>query len=143
MVQTGVMQRFSGKVVMKAALLGGGKAVVAQRLAMAVTAVANTDFTLSIPPGSSITSIKVFTGTAFTAVTDAQISIGSSAGDASYVALASIKAVGLVNLTLVAAAAAALASAPAGSPNLFMRIVQTGTPSAVGAATLVVDYVMV
>jgi hypothetical protein len=151
---TGIMQRFKGKVKAHALLLGPGglidgttgikaSAVVAQRLAMTVTAVANTDFTMSVPPGASITSIKVFTGTAFTAVTDAQLSVGVSAGDASYVALTSIKALGLVNMALVAAAAAALASAPAGSPNLFIRIVQTGTPSAVGAATLVVDYVMV
>ena len=34
----------------------------------------------------------------------------------------------------------ALASLPAGSPNLFIRIVQTGGNSAVGAATLVLNY---
>jgi hypothetical protein len=142
MVQTGVMQRFKGKVAFQAALIGGGKPFASQRLAMTVTAVANTDFTLSLPTGATISSMKAFTGTAFTAVTDAKVSVGISAGDASYVALTSIAAIGIVTLALVNAAAAGLLSLPAGSPNLFVRIVQTGGSTAVGAATLIVDFVM-
>jgi hypothetical protein len=153
MVQTGFAARPKGKTIAQTLVLGSGgivdgvtgiasKPLVVARLAMTVTATANTDFTLSVPPGATLFFVKVYTGTAFTAATDAQISIGISAGDASYVAPISIKPVNALTLPLLAAAAAALASAPAGSPNLFIRIVQTGAPSAVGAATLAVFYVM-
>lgn len=118
---------------------GNGGAI---RQAMTVTATANTDFTVSVPPGAAIKSLMVYTATAFLAATDAQIEIGSSAGSAAYVALTSIKAAGVVTLSPVAsaAAAAALLSAPSASPNLFVRIVQTGTTSATGAATLVIAF---
>lgn len=117
--------------------LGGGA-----RLAMTVTAAATTDFTMSIPPGASIASMEVFTTTAFGAVTDAKISIGTSAGDQTYVAQTSIKAGGVVTLAPAAttACAAALLALPAGSPNLWVRITQSGGNSATGAATLVIDY---
>ena len=151
---SGVMERFKGKIKVGTLLLGSGglvdsttgiaaKAHVSQRVTLAVTAVANTDFTVSIPPGATLTSLVVYTGTAFTAGTDCKISAGISAGDASYVALQTVAAIGVVTLTLVAAAAATLGAFPAGSPNLFVRLVQTGTATAVGAATLVVNYVMV
>lgn len=147
---TGFTQRFNGKI--KAAVLylgnGGivdansgiaGQPVVTQKIALPVTATANTDFTVSVPAGKTLLRATVFTGTAYTAATDAKIEIGTSAGDASYVAQTSIKAVGVVALQLAAAAAAALASLPA-PPNLFVRVVQTGSTTNVGAATLVLEY---
>ena len=119
--------------------LGGGT-----RLALPVTATANTDFTMAVPPGAAIASMTVYTTTAYGAATDCKIEIGTSAGDQSYVAQTSIKAAGIVTLTpaVSAACAAALLSAPALSSgvNLWIRLVQTGTTSATGAATLVVDY---
>lgn len=150
MVQTGIMQRWQGKVKAAALILGAGgiinaasgiagKTVVAQRLAMTVTATANTDFTMSLPTGATLLRATVYTGTAFLAATDAKVSIGVSAGDQTYVAQATIKALGVYALTLVAAASAALLSLPA-PVNLFVRITQTGTTSATGAATLVVEY---
>lgn len=149
----GVMQRFNSTVKIGRLILGaagivdpasgiGGKPRVAMRVPITVTATANTDIpAISLPPGATLVDAYVFTGTAFLAATDAKIEIGTSAGDASYVAQTSIKALGVVALTLVAAAAAALLALPA-VPNIFVRIVQTGTASATGAATLVLEYVM-
>lgn len=150
---TGFVQRFKGKVRAHILYLGSGgiadsvsgiagKARLSIRVPIAVTAVANTDIAaISLPLGATLTAATVYTGTAFLAATDAKIEIGVSAGDASYVAQTSIKAVAVVALTLVNAAAAALASLPA-VPNIFVRIVQTGAASATGAATLVLEYVM-
>lgn len=148
---SGFVQRFKGKIVAQVLHLGAGgivdaasgiagKANVTQRIALPVTAVANTDFTISLPPGAVVMSARVYTTTAYGAATDATIQLGSAAGGSQYVAAASIKAVGVAALTLVNAAAAGLASFPSGSPNLFARIVQTGAASATGAATLVVEY---
>lgn len=150
---TGFVQRFKGKIKAHVLYMGSGgivdsasgiagKARLSIRVPIAVTATANTDIAaISLPAGATLVAATVYTGTAFLAATDAKIEIGVSAGDASYVALTSIKAIGIVALTLVAAAAAALASLPA-VPNIFVRIVQTGTTSATGAATLVLEYVM-
>lgn len=113
-----------------------------QKIALAVTATANTDITASIPAGAIIRSMTVYTTTAFTAVSDAQIQIGNAAAGAQYVAAVSIKALGIYALTLLGSAAAALANFPAGSPNLFVRIVQSGGSTAVGSATLLVSYVL-
>ena len=148
---TGFIQRFKGKIRAHIIYLGAGGIVsngaggprISQSLSLSlpVTAVTNTDLTASVPPGSIITGFDVYTTTAYGAVTDAQISIGSSAGSAAYVADTSIKAVGKVSLTLVNAAAEALLSAPNASPNLFVRIAQSGGNSATGAATLVIRYI--
>lgn len=147
---SGFLQRFQGKVKIGALWLGAvgiidaasgiaAQPVVVQKIALPVTATANTDFTVSAPAGRSLLRATVYTTTGYGAVTDAKIEIGISAGDASYVAQASIKAVGIVALSLVGAAAAALRTLPA-TPNLFVRVVQTGTTSATGAATLVLEY---
>ena len=119
-----------------------GQIEAARKVAIAVTATANTDITASVPPTATVIAIDLYTTTAFGAVTDATIQIGSTAGGVDYVAATSIKAVGLVRLTLVGAAAASLLSMPNASPNLFIRIVQTGGSSATGAATAVVRYLV-
>lgn len=147
---TGFVERFRGKVKAEALWLGkggivdaasgiGAQPVTVQKLSLPVTAVANTDFTVSAPAGKTLLRATVYTGTAYTAGTDAKIEIGTSAGDQSYVAAATIAAIGVHALTLVAAGAAALASLPA-TPNLFVRVVQSGSATAVGAATLVLEY---
>ena len=150
---TGFVTRIKGKIKAHTLYMGGGgiaddksgiagKAVLSLRVPLSVTATANTDIApISLPPGATLVRATVYTTTAFLAATDAKIEIGSSAGDASYVAQTSIKALGMASLTLVNAAAATLASLGA-TPNLYVRIVQTGTASATGAATLVLEYVM-
>src|ERR1043165_9081387 len=75
-------------------------------LSLPVTATANTDFTLSAPAGAINVSYTVLTTPAYGAATDAQISIGSTAGGVDYVAATTIKAIGRYALTPVAAAAA-------------------------------------
>jgi hypothetical protein len=147
---SGFLQRFSGKVKIGELFLGSGgiwdsasgipgKNDFIQRLSLPVTAITNTDYTLSVPTGATIVTAAVYTTTAYTGTT-ANISIGSAAGGAQYVAATSIASIGIVQLALVNAAAAALVSMPAGTPNLFIRIAQSTTPTAVGAAMLVVDY---
>lgn len=110
-----------------------------QNQAITVTATANTDITMSIPAGAVITRLMVYTTTAFGAATDATIALGNAAGGAQYVAATSIKAGGVVTLSPAAttAAASGLLSFPG---TLYIRIAQTGTASATGAATLVVGY---
>lgn len=133
---------FTGVEAMPSPAFGtqGAKPLASQKFALTVPSQTNTDFTFTLPAGATIRSMAVYTTTAFGAVTDAQISIGNAAAGAQYVAATSIKAVGVISLTLVAASAAALLSFPSGSPNLFVRIAQSGGNSATGAATLVVNY---
>jgi hypothetical protein len=148
----GFLSRFKGKIMCSQLWLAAGAVVYdavsglaglmdfVTKTSLTVTAATTTDFgPLSIPAGKTLMRAAVYTSTAFGAVTDAKISIGISAGDQSYVAQTTIKAVGVYNLTLVNAAAASLASMPA-APNLYVRITQSGGNSATGAATLVLEY---
>ena len=116
-----------------------GRSDYVLKLSLPVTAVTNTDYTLSLPAGATFLSATVYTTTAYTGTTG-NISLGSAAGGAQYVAATDIKAIGIVQLVLVNAAAADLLSMPAVSPNLFVRIAQSTTPTAVGAGVLVVKY---
>jgi hypothetical protein len=106
---------------------------------LAVTAVTNTDFIFPVPVGAQDLILKSITTTGFTAVTDAQISIGSSAAGAQYVAATTIKAIGRKAHTLVDTAASDYLSFPA-SGLFYVRIAQSGGNTAVGAAKLVVEY---
>lgn len=149
------MQRFKGRIaadslsVRRGGLFDGASGVGGAglssiqgvlRLPLAVTAVANTDFTAAIPTGATILSAAVYTTTLFTAAS-ITLQIGNVAGGVQYVAATSIISVGIVQLTLVNAAAAALASfpAPTAGANVFVRLVQ-GTPTAVGAGLLEIEY---
>jgi hypothetical protein len=117
----------------------GGRGILASRTLMTVTAVANTDFSLSLPPGAQVLSSKVFTTTAFTGTT-VTAQLGSTLGASDIVPATNIKAAGYVTLAIAANAPAAIAALGA-APNVFARIVQTGA-TAVGAATLVIEFVM-
>lgn len=118
-----------------------GRSDYVLKLSLPVTAVTNTDYTLSLPPGATLVSAAVYTTTAYTGTTG-NISLGSAAAGAQYVAATDIKAIGVVQLVLVNAAAASLLSMPNAAPNLFIRIAQSTTPTAVGAGVLVVNYVV-
>lgn len=120
-------------------LLGPGDYISARALIpMTVTATANTDFLFTPPTNAVNVNYTVFTTTAFTAVTDAQLSIGSTVGGVDYVAAATIKAIGVYAPTRVNAAAATHLNV--GGKALNIRIVQSGGSTAVGAATLVITY---
>lgn len=108
-----------------------------QTQTISVTATANTDTTVTVPTGARIIGFSVYTTTAFGASTDATIALGNASGGAQYVAATSIKAAGVYNLTLAATAVSGLLSFPG---TLYVRIAQTGTASATGAATLVITY---
>lgn len=131
----------SGTVIGPAGVQGALEAAI--KKALTVTAVTNTDVTATVPTGALIVAFDVYTTTAFTAVTDAMISIGSTAGGSDYVAATSIKAAGVVHLTLAATTIANLVSMPTqATPNVFIRIAQSGGSTAVGAATLVARYLV-
>ena len=102
-----------------------------------VTAVASTDFIFKLPVGAEDVNFKTLTTTAYTASTDALITIGSAAGGAQYVASTTIKAIGRKAHALVDAAAASYVSWPG---TFHVRVAQTGTATAVGAGTLVAEY---
>ena len=145
---TGFVQRWKGKVMAAVLYLGSGgivdaasgvagKAQLANRTAITVTAVANTDFSISLPPGAVILSANFYTTTAFTGAT-VTAQLGSTLGTADIVAATNVKAAGFVLLAIAAGAPAAIGGLGA-PPNVFCRIVQT-TPTAVGAGTLVIEY---
>lgn len=99
-------------------------------------AAANTDLTLAMPR-CRILRFLVMTRTAFTGATVA-LSLGTAAGGAQLVSAADIKAQGLINaLTAVAAGVPTLYDFTGGT--LYARLAQ-GTPTAVGLATLFVEY---
>ncbi len=108
-----------------------------QTQTLSVTAVASTPLTVTVPVGARITGFIVYTTTAFGAATDVTIALGNAASGAQYVAATSIKAAGVYPLTLAATAVAGLLSFPG---TLYLTIAQTGTASATGAATLVIQY---
>lgn len=114
-------------------------------VALAVTAVANTDFSFQLPAGARNVKFNTKTVTAFGAATDAQLQLGNAAGGAQYVAAVSIKAAGEVSHALVAGNIADLDLVP-GTPGtmttFYGRIVQSGAASATGAATLNAEYTM-
>lgn len=110
-----------------------------QELSLPVTAVANTDYAqVFLPAKARNITYRTITTTAYTAVTDAQISIGSTAGGVDYVAATTIKAIGVKSHTPVDAAAAVHLGP--GALGFFVRVTQSGTASAVGAATLIIEY---
>lgn len=115
-----------------------GRMDYVQTLALPVTAITNTDFIMSVPAGCILRSMSVYTTTAYTGTT-ANISVGNAAAGAQYVTAVSIASIGIVALTLLAAQTPAFSSMPA-APNLYIRIAQSTTPTAVGAGILIVNY---
>lgn len=122
----------------KLATRPGAYYAVRETLSLPVTATANTDFTFTFPPKAINGNISVFTTTAYTAGTDAKLSVGSTAGGVDYVAAITIAAIAMQALTRVAAAAVTWLSP--GGLTFNLRVVQTGTATAVGAATAVISY---
>jgi hypothetical protein len=123
----------------------GGGVRCGYPVTLTVPAQANTDFTFNIPVGARNVIFSTVTVSAFGAATDAQLQIGKTVGGAEYVAATSIKALGKVTHTLVATNIADLETVPAslGGVSAFTaRIVQTGTASATGQATLFIEYTM-
>ena len=116
---------------------------VAQRATGTVSGtVSTTDITFSLPTGATLISVRAYTTTAFLATGTINLTAGSAAGDTAYITSQNIKALGLVVLNLNGTGIAGMSSLPAGTPNFFVRITQTGTPSAVGSAVIVVGYLV-
>lgn len=113
----------------------------AHRITGTVGVSGTTSFSASIPPNASVIGITVFTTTAFAASGTVTLSAGSAAGDNAYVAAQNIQSLGVYKLLLNGFAAQNQGSLPNTSPNYFITITQTGTPSNVGAATILIHYV--
>lgn len=135
-----------------------GAVQLAETLSIQAVAALTTDYgPIYLPANSTVISMTTFTGTAFTGAT-ATISIGSTLGGAEYVAATTVKAAGTFAHTLVAGALGDKATAGSGLMNtpanstisdlagapttpIYVRITQTATTTAVGTATLVVQYI--
>jgi hypothetical protein len=110
------------------------------KVPLIATAAASTDITVSLPVGGCLLNATVYTTVAYAGSSTVTLALGLSAGDASYCTATTIKAIGLFPLTLLQAGAAGPGIMPTGSPNLWCRIAQAGTPSATGTAFLVLNY---
>lgn len=106
-------------------------------LPITVTATPNTDLTIAMPTGYMLQRIVTYTTTAFTGAT-VTAQVGTAAGGAQVVAAANIKAAGTVAHALVAGFLGTAMNMTA--TTLYVRVVQT-TETAVGAATMVFEYV--
>lgn len=126
-------------VAQKIAKRGGDYIRASTSVPISVTATANTDFSFDLPLGAYDVSYRVFTTTAFGAATDATLQIGTTSAGVNLSAAATIKAIGVYTPTLVAAGAALHLNPPT---TIYGRVVQTGTASATGAATLVASYLL-
>lgn len=105
----------------------------ARLLTVTPLAVANTNFSLGMPDPARILRITTITTTAFTGAT-ATLRFGSTQAGEQVSAALDIKAAGAALHTLVQPAAWNLAGG-----TLFAQLVQ-GTPTAVGAATAVIEF---
>ncbi len=96
-----------------------------------------------IPPGMSLLRSTFYTTVAFTGGS-ATLSIGTSAGDSTYVNATSVASIGIYPLTLQTGTASEinLVNMPAlsSSANLFVRLTQTAVATATGTGTLVLEY---
>lgn len=106
--------------------------VQSQALNLPVTAVASTEFTMTLPPCTIFRATTVTT-TAYTGAT-VTIQLGTTLGGVDIVAATTIKAQGLFAHTVVAA------GAKFAGGTVFIRAAQT-TPTAVGLGVLAVEYV--
>lgn len=153
---------FSGPIqsgtVRQGAYSNIGAVQLAETLSIQAVAALTTDYgPIYLPANSTVIAMTTFTGTAFTGAT-AAITIGSTVGGAEYVASTTVKAAGTFAHTLVAGALGDKATAGSGLMNtaanstvsglagapttpVYVRITQTATTTAVGTATLVVQYV--
>lgn len=153
---------FSGPIqsgtVRQGAYSNIGAVQLAETLSIQAVAALTTDYgPIYLPANSTVIAMTTFTGTAFTGAT-AAITIGSTVGGAEYVASTTVKAAGTFAHTLVAGALGDKATAGSGLMNtaanstvsglagapttpIYVRITQTATTTAVGTATLVVQYV--
>ena len=105
--------------------------------ALSVTAIADTNTVIVLPTGARVISFMVYVTTAFTGGSPT-IKLGNAAGGAQYVGITALTAgVSILTIASTIAAAAGLLSFPG---NLYVNINQSSAPTAVGAATLVINY---
>lgn len=153
---TGFVQRFKGKVAFQTISLPSGGFVDANsgtsgslqgmlRIPIQAVAALTTDYSGAVPPGATILSAAFYCSTAFTGAT-VTLMLGNAAGNASYVAAVDIKTPGIAvtPLTMLNAQAGAFLAMPAlvSGKNLWARITQTATTTAVGTGAVVIEYAL-
>ena len=150
----GIMQRWKGKIQADALSVKRGGLIdptsqlsgyyMQGVLVMNIQAVAalTTDFSAALPPGCTLLDAYVITTTAYTGAT-ATLMLGSSAGDNSYAAATDVKTPGLAKTSLALIGSANLISFPAltSGKNIFARLTQTATTTAVGTSKLVLKFI--
>jgi hypothetical protein len=110
-----------------------GQQLLVRELALPVTAVLTTDFTLAVPPGFKLLRATTFTSLAYTGNT-VTLALGTTVGGAEIVAAVSIKSLGVVAHTLLPAAAF-----PVVGGLVTARVTQTATATVVGTGTVVLE----
>lgn len=110
-------------------------AVGSRSVSLPVTAVANTDFTVTLPP-CNILRVTQRTTVAYTGTTVTG-QVGTTSGGTEIVAAADIKAIASRTPAVVDANTASFTPFAGGS--IFIRIIQTG-PTAVGAGRFVIEF---
>jgi hypothetical protein len=149
-----LMQRWKGRIFAEALSLkrGGlsdantglsglymqGAAIIPIQAVAALTQ----DYSGAVPPGSTIFGMDFICVTAFTGAT-VTLAVGNAAGNAAYVAAVDIKTPAATKTSLTLIGTAALISMPvlASGKNVWARVTQTATTTAVGTGYLVIQYV--
>ena len=113
-----------------------GVVIATRSIDVSPQAVTNTDFVFAMPP-----RYRLLRATCYTTVEhlggSAQLSIGTTPGGGEIVDHHNIKPLGVHELSLVSTFNAVDVT----STTLFLRVYQSSTPSAVGSATVVFEYI--
>lgn len=104
--------------------------------------VSTTDLSFSLPAGATILGVTAYTSVAYGASGSVNLTAGSAVGGTDYITAQNIKSLGVAVLTLNGSNLTGLISLPSVTPNFFVRLTQTGTPSGVGSALLAVRYLV-
>jgi hypothetical protein len=125
---------FSGPIRVGNRDKGAGIVIASRTIDLVPTANANTDLSTYLPPCAQIVRASVLTGTAFTGAT-VTAQLGTTPGGSEIASATNVKSTGPVALTLNQAGIN-----EAGDKQVYARIAQT-TPTAVGFARLVIEYI--
>jgi len=117
--------------------INAASAEVAQRVNGTVGVTGTTTYGLSIPTGATVTEVTAYTTTAFGATGGVTLSGGTVATDTTYFSATTITTLGVHSINITGAGQSSM---PAGSPNYFLTLTQSGTLSNVGTALIVVNY---
>jgi hypothetical protein len=111
-----------------------GVVPAARTLSIIPAAATDTRFTLAMPAQYGALRITFYTTTAFTGTT-ANITVGTTLDGTEVLGVTNIKSAGVASGTIVIANPTNMTAT-----TLFIRLAQSTTPTAVGAAQMVIEY---